>query len=192
MAENNQTPDLTYGQHLRNQFWNPNQSTGRNIGSLAMRVLRSGGNPLALGVNALGGAAVANAREGVVNWHAFRRNQSPSAGSSPRPSTGAPLPSWMAPGASPTPSQPVWNPSTLPQYNDQTNAGPPSTSSGYGVLAPTPQGPAVNSQSPRTRNATTFLEGAAAQDYVRNLQMNSLGNLARGYSKEHERMISQA
>lgn len=192
MAENETRPNLTYGQHLRNQFWNPNQSVGRNIGSLALRVLRSGGNPLALGVNALGGAAAANAREGFTNWQAIRRNPSASTGSSPRTPSGAPLPSWMAPGAAPTPSQPVWNPSTLPQYNDQTYAGPPRDNPGYGVLAPTPIGNPVNSQSPRAANGTTIAEGAAAQDFVRNLQLNSLSALARGYTKEHERMISQA
>lgn len=174
--------DLTYGQHFRNQFWDPNRSTGRNIGSLALNILRSGGNPFAIAAGAAARAGIANGREAVMgsNWY-----QSQFGGGNSMP--GGALPGWMNPNVAPGAPAAAWNPYTQgaygPNYNeDQTYAGPPEAVSP--LLPPAPSGPVGPS-----RGNQTIAEGEAAQGMAQGMNDAAFAAWGAQMQARHRRMI---
>jgi hypothetical protein len=166
----------TFMQRARNRWWNPERSPMRNLGQIALNVIRSGGNPVAAAMQTVAGAGMGEAREGIGN---FVRNQgwdfNPFNNRQSRSEQGAPLPGWMQPGAAISEQDPYQLP-TYPNYQDPNAVGPPQTLAGSAPMrgAPVPRLASPTSGAGRM-GGTTIATGLAAQNMARSFAPTGLG-----------------
>jgi hypothetical protein len=187
---NSQAPsNVTFGQRVRDQWWNPNRSAWRNLGQIALNVVRSGGNPIAAGLQTAARAGMGEAREAAGN---FARNRgwdfNPFNNGNRDPSQAAPVDpnAWGPPAPPVIPGTAYGPPIDLAAYNNTTPG------SAYGPsqrphVVPFPLANTGTAPRGANRYNGVLATGQAAQDMARGFAGTGLGSGGGGGASSYGR-----
>jgi hypothetical protein len=194
--------NVSFGQRIRDRWWQPNRSAWRNIAQIGLNVVRSGGNPLVAGLQTLGGAAAGEAREGIGNFARqrgldFNPFNNRSRDSQPE-QEGTNRPPPVVPRSPDSPPPAFFDNGSVPGWDDRMYNGsnwdavprdPAHLYGGGQGVYPVPGAapPTQGRQGQAGRFGHTIAEGQAAVDMARSFARTGLGASTYG----RDRMMQQ-